>query len=110
VYGPHDNFSIADGHVIPGLIHKCYIAKRDGTDFTIWGSGSPLRQFIYSGDLAALTVWVLRGYEVRGCRGCYGGIAHLLCPRQNDLTLVRQCWYGGSVAFRVFAIGCTAPF
>jgi len=63
IYGPHDNFSIEDGHVIPGLIHKCYMAKRDGTDFVIWGSGSPLRQFIYSEDLARLTVWVLRSYE-----------------------------------------------
>mmetsp|Transcript_30348 Transcript_30348/g.66434 ORF Transcript_30348/g.66434 Transcript_30348/m.66434 type:complete len:320 (+) Transcript_30348:65-1024(+) len=63
IYGPHDNFSMEDGHVIPGLIHKCYLAKRDGTDFVIWGSGSPLRQFIYSTDLAQLTLWVLRNYE-----------------------------------------------
>ena len=67
IYGPHDNFSIEDGHVIPGLIHKCYLAKRDGTPFTIWGSGAPLRQFICSSDLAALTVWVLRNYTVSGC-------------------------------------------
>lgn len=63
IYGPYDNFSIDDGHVIPGLIHKCYIAKRDGTDFTIWGSGSPLRQFIFSRDLAELMVWTLRSYD-----------------------------------------------
>jgi GDP-L-fucose synthase len=31
IYGPHDNFSIEDGHVIPGLIHKCYTAKKNGT-------------------------------------------------------------------------------
>lgn len=48
IYGPNDNFLIENGHVIPGLIHKCYIAKRDGTPFTVWGSGKPLRQFIYS--------------------------------------------------------------
>lgn len=63
IYGPHDNFSIQNGHVIPGLIHKCYNAKRDGTKFTIWGSGTPLRQFIYSLDLAELTVWVMREYH-----------------------------------------------
>ncbi len=63
IYGPHDNYSIQDGHVIPGLIHKCYIAKRDGTDFNIWGSGSPLRQFIYSEDLAELTIWTMRNYH-----------------------------------------------
>lgn len=63
IYGPHDNFSIQNGHVIPGLIHKCFIAKRDKTPFTIWGSGTPLRQFIYSLDLAELTVWVMREYH-----------------------------------------------
>jgi GDP-L-fucose synthase len=63
IYGPADNFSIESGHVIPGLIHKCVLAKRNGTDFTIWGSGTPLRQFIYSRDLAELTVWVLREYH-----------------------------------------------
>merc|ERR1712048_946952 len=63
IYGEFDNYNVDDGHVIPGLIHKCYIAKRDGTDLTIWGSGSPLRQFIYSKDLAWLTVWTLRNYD-----------------------------------------------
>lgn len=63
IYGPHDNFSIQNGHVIPGLIHKCYLAKKNNSDFTIWGSGTPLRQFIYSLDLAELTVWVMRSYH-----------------------------------------------
>eukprot|EP00941_MAST-03F_sp_MAST-3F-sp1_P005439 g5439.t1 len=63
IYGKHDNFNIEDGHVIPGLIHKCYKAKKNGTDFTVWGSGSPLRQFIYSLDLAKLMIWVLRSYS-----------------------------------------------
>ena len=63
IYGPHDNFSIQNGHVIPGLIHKCYLAKKNGTPFEIWGSGTPLRQFIYSLDLAELSVWVMRDYH-----------------------------------------------
>jgi GDP-L-fucose synthase len=63
VYGPHDNFNIEDGHVIPGLIHKSYLAKQKNEDFTIWGTGKPMRQFIFSEDLARLTVWVLRSYE-----------------------------------------------
>ena len=93
IYGPHDNFNIQDGHVIPGaclfvclassiekslapprtdadhptrptgLIHKCYLAQQNGTPFTIWGSGAPLRQFIYSRDLAELIVWTVRSYH-----------------------------------------------
>jgi GDP-L-fucose synthase len=63
IYGPSDNYNIQDGHVIPGLIHKCYLAKKNNTPFTIWGSGTPLRQFVYSLDLAELTVWVMREYH-----------------------------------------------
>jgi len=62
VYGKHDNFSIESGHVLPGLIHKAYKAKRDKTPFVIWGSGKPLRQFIYNVDLGELIVWALREY------------------------------------------------
>ena len=62
IYGAHDNFNPEDGHVIPGLIHKCHLAKASGGDFVVWGSGAPLRQFIHASDLAALTVWALRHY------------------------------------------------
>ncbi|XP_004068165.1 GDP-L-fucose synthase [Oryzias latipes] len=62
VFGPHDNFSIEDGHVLPGLIHKTYIAQKEGKPLTVWGSGNPRRQFIYSLDLARLFLWVLREY------------------------------------------------
>jgi len=63
VYGPHDNYNLEDGHVIPGLLHKCYLAKKNNTDLTIWGTGSPLRQFIFSEDMGALIVWTLFNYN-----------------------------------------------
>uniref|UniRef100_A0A914ZTP3 GDP-L-fucose synthase n=1 Tax=Parascaris univalens TaxID=6257 RepID=A0A914ZTP3_PARUN len=63
VFGPHDNYNLEYGHVIPALIHKTYVAKRDGKSLEVFGSGAPLRQFIYSLDLARLFVWVLRNYE-----------------------------------------------
>lgn len=63
IYGPHDNYNIQDGHVIPGLIHKCYKAKLEGKDFVVSGSGRPKRQFIYSEDLARLIMWVLENYH-----------------------------------------------
>lgn len=63
VFGPNDNYDLENGHVIPALIHKTYIAKRDGTPLQVFGSGKPLRQFIYSLDLARLFVWVIRNYE-----------------------------------------------
>lgn len=63
IYGPNDNYDIVNGHVIPSLIHKCYLARENKTDFTIWGSGEPLREFIFSKDVANLTEWVLENYE-----------------------------------------------
>ena len=59
VYGPHDNFNLEDGHVIPALIHKCYLAKQNGTPFYMRGTGRPLRQFIYSVDLARLILGII---------------------------------------------------
>lgn len=63
VFGKHDNFDLEDSHVIPGLIHKCYLAKKNNTPFVVSGTGKPLRQFIYSQDLAKLFVWQLREYD-----------------------------------------------
>ncbi|KAM9983498.1 hypothetical protein ACTFIY_000236 [Dictyostelium cf. discoideum] len=63
IYGPHDNYHLTDGHVIPGLIHKTYLAMKNNQDLTIMGTGKPLRQFIYSYDLAKYFVWTLNNYE-----------------------------------------------
>lgn len=63
IYGPNDNFSLESGHVIPMLLHKMYIAQRDNTDFVVWGSGAPLREFVYSKDVAKLSEWVLDNYN-----------------------------------------------
>ncbi len=63
IYGPNDNYNIVNGHVIPSLIHKCYLARENKTDFEIWGTGKPLREFIFSSDVAKLTEWVLENYN-----------------------------------------------
>ncbi|KAK5646191.1 hypothetical protein RI129_004655 [Pyrocoelia pectoralis] len=64
VFGPNDNFNLESSHVIPGLIRKLYdVIESDGREFTVMGSGKPLRQFIYSHDLARLIIWVVRHYE-----------------------------------------------
>jgi GDP-L-fucose synthase len=63
IYGINDNFDIENGHVVPSLIHKCFIARETNTPLTIWGSGTPLREFIYNKDVAKLTEWVLENYN-----------------------------------------------
>lgn len=63
IYGKNDNYSLEDGHVIPALIHKCYLAKEKGEKFIVKGTGKSLRQFIYSEDLAKLIMWTLENYK-----------------------------------------------
>tara|TARA_R100000734_G_C3315924_1_gene108150 strand:+ start:1550 stop:2458 length:909 start_codon:yes stop_codon:yes gene_type:complete len=63
IYGPNDNFNLENGHVMPMLIHKCYLAKKNNTDLKVWGTGKPLREFIYSKDVGELTTWALKNYD-----------------------------------------------
>lgn len=63
IYGENDNFSLEDGHVIPSLIHKCFLCKQKNEPFVVRGSGNPLRQFIYSLDLAKLILIILKDYQ-----------------------------------------------
>jgi GDP-L-fucose synthase len=63
IYGPNDNFNLENSHVVPALIRKFYEAKRDRKPVTIWGSGKPLREFIYSRDVARLLINLLDHYE-----------------------------------------------
>ncbi len=65
IYGKYDNFHLEDAHVIPALIHKCYLNKMENKPFVVMGSGKPLRQFIYSTDLAKLILWSLFTYKER---------------------------------------------
>ena len=54
MYGENDDYHLTNGHVIPCLIHRCYLAKNSGTDFVVWGSGKAEREFLYAGDVAAV--------------------------------------------------------
>ena len=99
IYGPHDNFSIESGHVIPGLIHKCYLAKQNNTPFTIWGSGTPLRQFVYSYDLAELTVWVLRDYHDPSPITLSVDEADEVSIKDVALAVAKACKFEGEIIF-----------
>ena len=60
LYGPNDNFSEMDSHVIPGLISRMHKAKIENqSDFKIWGSGQPLREFLHVDDLASAIMFIL---------------------------------------------------
>lgn len=64
VYGPGDNYDLDNSHVLPALIRRFHDAKKQGLDtVTLWGSGTPKREFIYSDDLASAIVYLLENYE-----------------------------------------------
>jgi len=63
IYGPNDNYHLEDAHVIPALIHKCLLSKKHKKKFVVKGTGKPLRQFIYSEDLAELIKWIFIYYN-----------------------------------------------
>ncbi len=65
LYGPNDNYDLENGHMIPSLIKKFSIAKRDGTDVTLWGSGKPRREALYTDDCADAIVHLMENYNGR---------------------------------------------
>jgi GDP-L-fucose synthase len=64
MYGPGDNFDLENSHVVPALIRKFHDAKTRGeSEVTLWGSGSPLREFLHSDDLASACLFLLENYD-----------------------------------------------
>jgi len=64
LYGPGDNFSAADSHVLPALLRRFHEAKEGGaTEVVIWGSGRPRREFLYVDDLADACLFLMQRYQ-----------------------------------------------
>jgi GDP-L-fucose synthase len=64
LYGPNDNFDLTTSHVLPALLRKVHEAKRDGAEsVTVWGSGTPFREFIHVDDVAQASLFLMECYE-----------------------------------------------
>ncbi len=64
MYGPNDNFDLQTSHVLPALIRKVHEAKIENKPFVeVWGTGKPLREFLYSDDLADACIFLMKNYE-----------------------------------------------
>jgi len=80
LYGPGDNFDLATSHVLPALIRKFFEAKTSGLpEVVVWGSGSPLREFLHVDDLA-------RG--VIACLDKYDGYEHINCGAGAEISIL----------------------
>lgn len=64
LYGPEDNFDLENSHVMPAMIRKFHDAKMAGAPFVeLWGTGTPLREFLYVDDMADACVFLLENYS-----------------------------------------------
>ena len=64
LYGPGDNFNLNDAHVLPALIRKCFEAKSSRAEsVSVWGSGTPRREFLHVDDLADASVFLMNHYS-----------------------------------------------
>lgn len=80
LYGPGDNFDLNSSHVIPALLRKAHDAKRSGArEITIWGSGTPRREFLHVDDAASALLHLMRTYS---------GTEHVNVGTGEDVTIL----------------------
>ena len=64
LYGPNDNFDLKNSHVLPALIRKFHEAKVNNSEVVeVWGTGTPLREFLYVDDMADACVFLMKNYD-----------------------------------------------
>ena len=86
LYGPNDNFNLETSHVLPALIRKFHEAKVEGKDsVTIWGTGNPLREFLYVEDLANAIVFLMESIDAKDIYE--NGITQLNIGSGKDITI-----------------------
>jgi GDP-L-fucose synthase len=78
LYGPMDTYDTETGHVLPSLIRKFHEAKiTNKSEVTLWGDGSPLREFLYSDDLAQAVVYLMEKYTTKDIRNTAGDFINI---------------------------------
>lgn len=67
LYGPNDNYDLNNSHVLPALLRKFHEAKKSGTpEVVVWGTGSPLREFLHADDMASACFYLMQNYNEEG--------------------------------------------
>jgi GDP-L-fucose synthase len=98
LYGPNDNFDLASSHVLPALIRKFHEAKTSGAkEAVVWGSGTPLREFLHVDDLARGVVFCLDHYDDYSHINC--GAGDEISIRDLAETVKRATGFDGKIVF-----------
>ena len=98
LYGPGDNYHPENSHVLPALLRKFHEAKNAGThSVTVWGTGTPLREFMHSDDLADALVFLLKNYSSDDHINV--GSGEEVSIRELAQIIARETGYTGSLTF-----------
>ena len=98
LYGPNDNYDLQNAHVIPALVKKFHEAKINNAPFVeVWGSGEPLREFLYVEDLADAVYFLMQHYDEPGHINV--GSAEDITIRQLAETVKQITGYTGELQF-----------
>jgi GDP-L-fucose synthase len=98
LYGLNDNFDLSTSHVLPALIRKFHAAKAAGkTEVVVWGTGTPMREFLYVDDLADAVVFLMDRYDGSEPINC--GAGSDVSIRQLAETVGRVIGFGGKLVF-----------
>ena len=98
LYGPYDNYDLEGSHVMPAMIRKVRVAKVSGAPFVeLWGSGAPLREFLYVDDMADACVYLLEHYS--GEQHVNIGTGKELSIRELALLVKKTVGYEGEIVW-----------
>ncbi|AXE91437.1 GDP-L-fucose synthase family protein [Paraburkholderia sp. DD10] len=98
LYGPNDNYDLNSSHVLPALLRKAHEARLNGAaSLTVWGSGTPRREFLHVDDLAAATLFVLEHNVTEGLFNV--GVGEDLSIRELAEGICKVVGFEGELAF-----------
>ncbi len=98
LYGPNDNYDLKNSHVLPALLRKFHEAKQaDAPEVVIWGTGSPLREFLHADDMADACFFLMQQYNEEGFVNI--GIGHDISIKDLAQMIKEIVGYNGSLVF-----------
>ncbi|MCX4375777.1 MAG: GDP-L-fucose synthase [Lachnospiraceae bacterium] len=98
LYGPHDNYDLSGSHVMPAMIRKFHDAKvNNSSSVELWGTGTPLREFLYVDDMADACVFLLENYN--GERHVNIGTGKEITIKELAETVQRVVGYQGEIVW-----------
>src|SRR6185312_16073152 len=98
LYGPNDNYDLNNSHVLPALIRKFHEAKKENKPFVeVWGSGTPLREFLHVDDLADACFFLMNSYNEAGFLNV--GTGEDITIKDLALTVKKIVGYNGELKF-----------